>query len=430
MSKFDVDEIDKIIDKFESYFKNQTIYCAGNNRKINLGKGDKTVVVSKGADNAFVSGTEKTDSLTLKLDTDDVFFTKSGNNLILNRYYGDKVEKTVIKNYFKNYKNDKIAVTNGNDVIYDDVTSAFENGSLYLSAKSKSNQIKGTKYNDEAFSSIKDETFVLGKGNDVIRFRNDGNMSWSPYSFGNDVVKLAKGSHLTLDFDDADESFSYERKGNDCVITVRHRIEICGRSNGKEEWSVKKENDEYVIQKTKYLFSGDGYRKSGEVVTETMTSEEFEAFQQENDVILKAGNNTLYTSWPVVLNPKIRYSMTDTANWGSVLGSVILKNYFKYNEDSVYIGDKSLREFLYSDDEYVVINSDDSFVNSVNGESDSGLEVLSCQSSQSNCAGTLSLAELGQDVSAWQTDNSICLDSNDVLCDFSADAVVNLAIVN
>ena len=88
MSKFDVDEIDKIIDKFESYFKNQTIYCAGNNRKINLGKGDKTVVVSKGADNAFVSGTEKTDSLTLKLDTDDVFFTKSGNNRIF-RFVND-----------------------------------------------------------------------------------------------------------------------------------------------------------------------------------------------------------------------------------------------------------------------------------------------------------------------------------------------------
>ena len=155
-----------------------------------------------------------------------------------------------------------------------------------------------------------------------------------------------RASDVTLDFDGVGGSFFYEKKGDDAVITARYQVELCGRDNGKEEWTVKNVKGGYNITKTKYCFNGNGYKETGDVSEVTMTKSEFKSFQKENGVKLKVGSNTLYTSWAVVPEPVIHYSMKDSANWGALLGSVTLKDYFKYNEDSVYIGETSLREYF------------------------------------------------------------------------------------
>ena len=349
-------------DKIRSLAGDDIITGGLGNDKITLGKGHKTIVVSQGDGRDVIYNSAKSDSVTLEFDgVSDVSYTKSGNNLIINREYSSgNGEETVIADYFKNFKSQpKLTITDGNDIITQDVNSDLKNGVALLKIQTVSRTVKGTDFNDDAYSSYKDETFALGKGNDIIHFRSDGMFSFSPYSFGKDTVKLVKGSHITLDFDDVGGRLSYERRGNDAVITARHQIELCGRSNGKEEWLIKKGvNDSYEITKSKYLFTGDRYRSYGVSTVITMSKSELNEFQSENNVSLKVGKNTLYTSRAVVPDSVIHYSKVDTANWGIALGSVTLKDYFKYGEDSVYIGNQSLMDiFRNSPTEYAVDKS-------------------------------------------------------------------------
>ena len=333
-------------DKIHSYMADDMIDAGKGNDKIYLAGGNKTIMLAQGDGKDTVYGAGKTDSVRFKSDTDNVYFTKSKNDLLLNRDYFDKTEQTVIKDYFKDVDNSNISVNNGDIELVSNFTQQWKNGEVYLRATG-SKVIRGTDGNDEAFSSVKNETFILGQGNDVIRFRNNGAISYTPYSFGKDVVKLEKGSHVTLDFSDVGGKLSYTKKGNDAIITARHQIELCGRANGKEEWVVKKgSKGTYNVTKTTYNFTGDGYSSNNDTEETVMSKSEFKEFQEENGVKLKLGKNTLFTSWAVVPNPEIHYSMKDGANWGIILGTVTLKDYFKYGEDSVYIGETSLQEYF------------------------------------------------------------------------------------
>lgn len=340
-------------DKIHSYTGDDTIDAGKGNDKIYLGEGNKTIIVSQDEGIDYIYNFQKADSVKFDFDTNDVYFTKSKNNLILNRVYNEGVEKTVINDYFKNYdKDNKIIIAQNDNVFTDDLSQELIDGTSYLRISTNSNKIVGSNLSDEAYSTQKDETFILKKGNDVIHFSSPSGILLYPYEFGNDTVKLTKGSHVTLDFDNGiGSSFSYERKGNDAVITSRHRIDIAGRSFGKEEWLIKKSGkDSYTVTKTEYYFTGNGYKSNGQVSVDTLTKTELEEFNKENGLNLKTGKNTLYTSWPVVPNPEKHYSTKDSANYGMLLGTVTLKNYFKYGEDSVYIGDKSLSEFFKDDD--------------------------------------------------------------------------------
>ena len=342
-------------DKIYSSMGDDTIEGGKGNDKIYLGEGDKTIVLAQGDGKDTVYGVNNADSVNFSVDADRVYFTKSGNNLILNRDYYDSKEQTVIKDYFKNMdKSGTITVSNGDEVLVSDFTKGITEGGAYLKATGKK-VIRGTDFNDEAYSSAKNETFILGKGNDIIHFENDGLMGWSPYQFGKDVIKIVEGTHLTLDLKNTGSTLSYERRGNDAVITGRHHIELCGRSTGKEEWVVKKNSDgSYTVKKQSYYFTGSGFASHGSATTETMTADELKSFQKEHNVTVKVGKNTLYTSWAVVPNPIIHYSMTDSSNWGMFMGEIVLKDYFKYREDSVYIGDVSLQQ--YFKDEVITVD--------------------------------------------------------------------------
>lgn len=236
------------------------------------------------------------------------------------------------------------------------LTSNLNPNNKYQKIVTNAKHIKGSDYSDEVFSSYKDETFSLKKGDDVIRFEPMKEPYFLPYKFGKDTVNLVSGEKLTLDLDNIGGKLSYARKGNDCIITARHRIELLGRGNGKEEWFVTKVKGGYSVQKTKYYFTGSGYASDGDVSESVMSKSEFKSFQKENGVKLKVGNNTLYTSWAVIPNPEIHYSKNDTANWGVFLGSITLKNYFKINEDNVYIGDTSLRDILSNIEDFNILD--------------------------------------------------------------------------
>ncbi|MCR5265211.1 MAG: hypothetical protein K6E29_01290 [Cyanobacteria bacterium RUI128] len=337
-------------DKIRSLAGNDTIDGGKGNDIITLGSGNKTIIINQESGADTIYNFYKADSVEISQDSDNVYYTKSGNNLVINRGYGDAAGQTVIKDYFKTWSNENnIIITNGDDILASDLTQELSNGDKHITLKTNSLKVVGTALSDEAYSSGRNETFVLGTGNDIIRFCSDSGISVHPYEFGNDVVKLTKGSHITLDMENIGDRYSYERSGNDAIIKVTNRIQLDGRDNGMEEWYVKRSGADYKITKTEYCFTGSGYEPNGVETEVTMTKDEFKTFQKENGVSLKFGKNTLYTSWAVVPDPVIHYSMTDGANYGWTLGTVTIKDFFKYDEDSVYVGENSLQEIFMSE---------------------------------------------------------------------------------
>ena len=342
----------KKADKISSLKADDVIIGGGGDDTITLGSGDKTVVINKGDGRDVIKNFYKSDSLTLQLnEVEGVSYSKSGNNLVLTREYDDCAEETVVADYFKYWtKQNQIIVTDGKTSFTDDLTRDFETGESKVRILTSSTTVKGTDLSDEAYSTKKNETFSLGKGYDEIKFSNPDGLSWAPYEFGKDTVKLTSGSHVVLDMDHVGGLggyFTYEKSGNDAVITVRNRVEICGRENGKEEWDIKRlANGKIWVSKTMYRFTGLGYEPTGETSKVLWTESDYIRFTREKGVSLRFGKNTLYTSWAVVPNPEIHYSMTDTATYDRFLGSVTLKDYFKYSEDSVYLGDTSLQQIF------------------------------------------------------------------------------------
>lgn len=344
-------------DKIRSLRGDDTIDGGKGNDAITLGAGNKTIVISQGCGTDTIYNFYKANSVNISLDSDDVYYEKSGNNLVINRVYDGNSEQTIINNYFKNYaKDNQIIVSNGEDVLASDLTNEFLSGDKYIRLKKNSLKVIGTALSDEAYSSGRNETFILGTGNDVIRFCSPDGFSVRPYEFGNDVVKLTKDSHVTLDIEGIGDRYSYERNGNDAIIKVKNWVQLDGRGNGMEEWYVTRSGSDYKIVKTEYDFNGSGYEPSGVETEVIMTKDEFKSFQKENGVDLKFGKNTLYTSWPVVPDPVKRYSMTDSANYGWTLGTITLKDYFKLSADNVYIGEKSLMEY-FSESTFVINKS-------------------------------------------------------------------------
>lgn len=340
-------------DKITSLYNDDMIDAGKGNDKIYLGKGNKEIVISQGDGKDTIYNFYKSDSVKFNFDETDIdnlTYTKSGNNLVINREYDGKKEQTIINNYFKNYgKDNNIIISQGDVNLVEDLTKALIEGDEHLTINTKSKTVKGTSLSDEAFSSKKNEVFKLGKGNDVIRFQSNSGFGMYPYKFGKDTVHLTKGEHLTLDIQEGYGTRIYcTKKGNDAVLTVRYKVEIAGRDFGKEEWSIKKgPNNTYQITKVEYRFNGNGYVKGlADSTTDTLTKSEFQDLQKDMGVKLKVGKNTLYTSWAVIPSPNKSYSKKDCADYGEFLGSVTLKNYFKYNEDNVYIGDKSLSEYF------------------------------------------------------------------------------------
>ena len=384
-------------DTIYSNLGNDTIDSGKGNDRIFLGEGNKTVLLNEGNGKDTVFNFEKADSVNFVSDTDNVYFTKSGNDLILNRKYFDKTETTVIKNYFINMKKDNdIIVSSNTGELVSDFTQALKDGDIYLTATG-STVIRGTEYNDIAYSSGKNEWFYLGKGNNIINFQTNDFIKWYPYHFGEDTVVLTKGSKLTLNFDNAGGNISVFRNGNDAVVTSRYRIPVCGCDYGKEEWTVKKaQNNTYNIVKTKFYFTGNGYEASDYTEQTTLTAEEFSNFQKDNDIRLKIGQNTLYTSWAVVPNPRIRYSYRDWAYYGVFLGSVTLKNYFLFNEDNVFIGDKSLKEYFRPYERIVA----PIYVIYENNQNNENTGEWTCEYPVPQTS------ELLQEVTAWQTNGT------------------------
>ena len=136
----------------------------GNDKIYISGKGDKTITINKGDGNDIIYTVQKADSVALDYDTDNLFYSKSGNNLIITRAYGDNsVEGTAISGFFK--KKPSNIYVSGEDK---DIMSQINDTDIRLTLTSEKKKITGSAYSDQIYGGDNTTTINAKNGNNWI----------------------------------------------------------------------------------------------------------------------------------------------------------------------------------------------------------------------------------------------------------------------
>ncbi len=345
-----------------------TITGGKGNDRIYLGEGNKTVVISEGDERDIIYKTTNGGTTRISLDTNDINYTKSGNHLVINRNYGFQTEQTILNNFFKNPDiYNQLVITNGDTIISNNLLQDLITGNQKISFDNNIHNIKGSDLSDEFYTTWQDETFSTGKGNDVIHFNlhNNFNNRYNFFynSFGEDTVNITQNSNITLDFntnDDENIKFAYRKNGSDAVITATREVKITLVRIWDRLYSIQNgANNEYKVTITNYDFIDGSYQENGEISQEVWTEDTFANFRQENGLEAQANNNLLAPD-NYVIDPIIWHPIMQDIVLNVFIGSVTLKDYFKYNNSNIYIGNTSLQDILENIENISTINESNS----------------------------------------------------------------------
>jgi len=360
-------------DYAETIYSNQgddTITGGKGNDRICLGGGNKTIIVGEGDGGDTVIKKAEGNTTTISFDTDDISYTKSGNNLVINRHYGYKTEQTVVSDFFKNLDNyNQLIITNDDDIISNNLVQELLSGDKRLSYDMTSNKIKGSDLSDEFYSTYEDETFSTGKGNDIIRFdlshtMNDRVKLFND-SFGDDMVNITPDSNITLDFNTGDRediNFTYEKRDNDVVITATREVRFTRVRIWNRIYNIQEKTDGgYNVTISNCGTGAEICQENSEVTQEVWTEENLTAFRQQNGLNSAQNVPIHYIEdpiiWePIIWDPIIIGPIEQEIVFNMPIGSVTLKDYFKYNNSNIFVGDTSLMDILKNLPEIAVIN--------------------------------------------------------------------------
>lgn len=200
-----------------------TVNTGGGNDTITLAGGNKILNFASGDGNDTVKGVENADKVTISLGENvrSSWFTKSGNDLVINRLYGgyqlggnaDEVPETVtISNYFKkeNYDKSKIELSykiEGNLQKIEDLTAAFKEYEgeviLFDNAQTKAKSITGSDLSDYIIAGRKTTKINAGEGNNEIIFAPDGKSSVTAKAGSGDDCYTVSNMGVSHDIYDA-----------------------------------------------------------------------------------------------------------------------------------------------------------------------------------------------------------------------------------
>lgn len=192
-------------DKITSAGGDDKIYGGKGNDTINLSNGSKTIYFNKEDGNDIVS-VSKNASATLNMyDGDEILgliYTKSGNNLVINRMIDDEYDETgkytkdltdsvTIKNYFSNSGNVTSSYTDLHGYLQTEINDFVNSGALSLyGSDTVKNTINGTKYNDCIYAGNKTTKITAGEGTNVIIQSQNGDNLTVTSGKGNDTYTL------------------------------------------------------------------------------------------------------------------------------------------------------------------------------------------------------------------------------------------------
>lgn len=230
----------------------ETITGSDGVDKISTGAGDDVVVASKGNDTITIDGagdkeiqltqgkgtdtvifSKTTGSVNFTHDADKVYYTKSGNDLIITRVYtaSNTEETTKVQGYFVavGTKTVKVAGTALNFVVGPDKLTGTE-GSIY------SDILKGTSGKDTINTYDGTDTVSnLGAGADTVVINGTGVKTINiAKADGDNTIKLDYTKDQVADLldnaiteaivftNDPAPTLSYEKSGNDLIITAKY----------------------------------------------------------------------------------------------------------------------------------------------------------------------------------------------------------------
>lgn len=243
----------------------ETIIGSTGADKISTGSGADVIVATKGADTITVNGagtkyillsegvgtdtvviTDKTAVVNFIDEVADITYSKSGNDLVINRTYETSKETTKVKDYFKeeglhvkvneddelNFNGDDTLVLEGSGTI-----TGSDYSETIIGSKS-ADTIKTGAGNDEIYVGAgKDTVIVNGVGEKNIYIQNaDGDNTISLGYTASAIKELADDSiTINLNMNEADD-VSYEKSGDNLVIVAKYLPET--------------EDDKEITQKT------------------------------------------------------------------------------------------------------------------------------------------------------------------------------------
>ena len=324
-----------------------------------LTNGDDNIVISKSYGDVIINNTTNkgNDSLTLDngYDYDESNFSteKVGRDLIITYKDSEIFKQNItIKNYFS-----KDGRSTSSSIKYLDFKddSSYDLKDLYKNVINegsyKKNIVNGTVFNDTITGSNKSDKIYTGAGNDTIIATK-----------GNDVIYANSYGYKTLKFEEESE-LTYERKGNDLIITVNGSkdntvtIKDLFKSTFKGSFLLANGEDlgdenphlETLLQKGGLLTYDKSDATKGQKIVGTNLGETFIGSDKSdkiytglgNDTIIASkGNDVIYTNgWEgktlkfeeesELTYEKKGNDLIITVN-GSKDDTVTIKNYFKF----------------------------------------------------------------------------------------------------
>jgi hypothetical protein len=214
---------------------NDIVTSGNGNDTINLnGAGTKTVNIAKDGGNDIIN--MNTNGVEAKLFIDynaeqknssaELEYSKSGNDLVISRYYGEELGgTTTVKNYFTNKTNSELTVNN---------TSISDHDIYVVGNTKKANKIDLSKHAELSYyitGGDKADKIIAGDGADVIES-----------GAGNDTVYAGNGNNYLTYTSGADKYYA----GNDAdqydVTFGKDTNLIITDDGGKDELTLKGEN--------------------------------------------------------------------------------------------------------------------------------------------------------------------------------------------
>ncbi len=222
------------------------------------GTGTKTIYMNKGDGDDTISfkGDGLESNVILAFDTNqaspdfaDWTFEKSGNNLLINRFWTEgetetTTETTTIKDYFKYNLNIQLK-KDSTDSIYDLSDFIEGNGGIILTGnEKKANTLEGSVFNDSITGGNKadkistgsgEDEITAGKGNDKITINGSGDKTiYIDRNDGNDTIvfdldkvvadeKIRVNILLSSEYGDAPETtYAIAKNNQDIIITNKY----------------------------------------------------------------------------------------------------------------------------------------------------------------------------------------------------------------
>lgn len=237
-----------------------TVNTGGGNDTITLAGGNKILNFASGDGNDTVKGVENADKVTISLGEDvrSSWFTKSGNDLVINRLYGDyqlggnadEVPETVtISNYFKKENYDKSTIElsyknlEGNLQKIEDLTAAFKEYEgeviLFDNAQTKAKSITGSDLSDYIIAGRKTTKINAGEGNNEIIFAPDGKSSVTAKAGSGDDCYTVSNMGVSHDI--------YDAGGNDYLHLASGAFVADYYGLEPTEWQAQYSPDDFVF---------------------------------------------------------------------------------------------------------------------------------------------------------------------------------------